>query len=235
MFFADRITKIKSDYKVLEIGPGSHPHHRSDVFLELNYNSEEDKIAQFGHSEELVTNKKIIFYDGTKFPISDNEFDYVICSHVLEHVPDVNLFLSEIFRVSKYGGYFEYPLITYDYLYNFNVHLNFLKFDGKSLFVMKKTATPLDFFKPIHTFFNHTLNNGYSDILTKLPDNFFQGFEWEEPFKVIESNDIKDFLVYQIDKSADNSNQHTVSYTLKLLLFLIKNKIISAFKNKTQK
>lgn len=230
MFFPERITNIKPEYKVLEIGPGAHPFHRSDVFLELEYKTEEDKIAQFGHTEKLNSDKKIVFYDGTKFPFADNEFDYVVCSHVLEHVPDLQEFISEIFRVSKHGGYFEYPLMAYDYLYNFNVHCNFLKYDGKSLFVMKKSSTPLDFFKPIHVFFNHTLSNSYSDLLTKLPNNFFQGFEWEKPFQVKESNNLNDFIVYEMDKNTADSEKRSIAYTFKLLLFLIKNKITSIFK-----
>lgn len=36
--------------------------------------------------------------------IKDNEFDIVICSHVLEHVRDPQIALKEIFRVMKRGG-----------------------------------------------------------------------------------------------------------------------------------
>jgi len=126
MFFPQRITKIKESDKVLEIGPGADPHPRSDVLLELEFESQEDYSRQFGHDRKLETKKKILFYDGKSFPFKDKEFDYVICAHVLEHVEDVESFLSELFRVSK-RGYVEYPLAYYEYLYNFDVHLNFVK------------------------------------------------------------------------------------------------------------
>jgi SAM-dependent methyltransferase len=38
-------------------------------------------------------------------PFTDQEFDVVICNHVLEHVPDDRKALREIFRVLKINGY----------------------------------------------------------------------------------------------------------------------------------
>ena len=43
-----------------------------------------------------------------KLPFKDKEFDYVILSHVLEHVPNLLEFVSEIERISK-AGYIELP------------------------------------------------------------------------------------------------------------------------------
>ncbi len=43
---------------------------------------------------------------GEKLPFPDNTFDRVICSEVLEHVPDPELFLAEIRRVLKPDGIF---------------------------------------------------------------------------------------------------------------------------------
>ena len=43
-----------------------------------------------------------------KLPFSDKEFDYVILSHVLEHVPNLIDFTKEVVRISK-SGYIELP------------------------------------------------------------------------------------------------------------------------------
>jgi len=43
-----------------------------------------------------------------KLPFNDKEFDYVILSHVLEHVPNLLEFASELERISK-AGYIELP------------------------------------------------------------------------------------------------------------------------------
>ncbi len=138
MFFPERILSINEDDRVLEIGPGSKPHPRSDILLELNYKDNEERIAQFGCNQSLTTDKQILFYDGNKFPFKNKEFDYIICSHVLEHVDNVELFISELQRVGK-KGYLEFPTVYYDYIFNFEVHLNFLLWDGSAIKWMRKS------------------------------------------------------------------------------------------------
>lgn len=181
MFFPERITKIESTHRVLEIGPGADPHPRSDVLLELEYDSQEEYASQFGHDRKLVTDKRIVFYDGKKFPFADKEFDYIICAHVLEHVDDVDFFLSEVFRVAN-SGYMEYPLAYYEYLYNFDVHLNYVKFDEGVLKYMKKKDSHLQEFKPAQDFLFQALLKGHSKFIDDLLPFFMEGFEWEAPF-----------------------------------------------------
>ena len=38
------------------------------------------------------------------YPFPDSEFDLIICRHVIEHVPDVMSFVSELHRITKEGG-----------------------------------------------------------------------------------------------------------------------------------
>ena len=45
---------------------------------------------------------------GEKLPFLDKEFDYVILSHVLEHVPNLLEFKNEVIRIAK-AGYIELP------------------------------------------------------------------------------------------------------------------------------
>ena len=189
MFFPERITNIRASDKVLEIGPGAHPHPRSNVLLELQYKDDREREAQFGHDAKLSTARPVVYYDGKNFPFADKEFDYVICSHVLEHIGDVPFFLSEVFRVAG-KGYFEYPLVYYDYLYNFDVHVNFLKFEKGILTYMKKAHAPLAAFQPVQKLFNLSIKKGYVSLVNDLLPYMMEGFEWNEPFNVKETKDL---------------------------------------------
>jgi SAM-dependent methyltransferase len=50
--------------------------------------------------------------DITSIPFQDNSFDVIICSHVLEHVPDDHLAMTELRRVMKPDGWgiFQVPI-----------------------------------------------------------------------------------------------------------------------------
>lgn len=192
MFFPERIRSIKPTDKVLEIGPGSDPHPRSNVLLEKVFADIQEKKEQRGNTPEVNLKMPLVYYEGDKFPFESNEFDYVICSHVLEHVDNLETFLSELFRIAK-RGYIEYPTVFYEYLYNFNVHKNILKFNfnDNTLFFQKKADTPLDYFVSIQSFFQETLSKGYSSFVEDLREVMFEGFEWNSPFllKKLESPD----------------------------------------------
>ena len=38
------------------------------------------------------------------YPFADDEFDEIVCRHVIEHVPDVIAFVGELYRITKPGG-----------------------------------------------------------------------------------------------------------------------------------
>ena len=211
MFFPEKIKNIKPSDRVLEIGPGANPHNRSDVLLEMKYESDAEYEAQLGHSGKLISGKEIKYYDGKKFPFKDLEFDYVICSHVLEHVDNPEAFLSEIFRVAT-KGYFEYPLIYYEYLYNFHVHKNILKFDGEKLWYLKKENLHLEEFRPVQQFFFETLQKGHAKLINDLLPLLMEGFEWNSKFQILRSQNINDVIWenYNIPFSAGNISKKTI-------------------------
>ncbi|MEM6347979.1 MAG: methyltransferase domain-containing protein [Bacteroidota bacterium] len=43
--------------------------------------------------------------DITQMEFPENKFDFILCSHVLEHVPNDTLAMSELYRVLKPGGW----------------------------------------------------------------------------------------------------------------------------------
>lgn len=42
--------------------------------------------------------------DICNLPFKDNTYDFILCNHVLEHIPDDNKAMQEIYRVLKFGG-----------------------------------------------------------------------------------------------------------------------------------
>ena len=198
MFFSDRIKSINLNDKVLEIGPGATPHSRSDVFLELKYETLEERIAQSGHVGILETDKDVVFYYGGEFPFKDNEFDYVICSHVLEHVEDVDDFLKEIQRVAI-KGYLEFPTIYYDYIYNFPEHKLFLLENEGVINWMTKEESGLNKFGSVQQFFYRTCELKYYDTIDDFKEYFFQGFEWFDEINSRHVNEIE-LLTYSMEK-----------------------------------
>lgn len=179
MFFPERIKSIKTTYLVLEVGPGGTPHPRSDILLEKHFSSEKEACGQRGYAPELRTEKIRIVYGGGRLPFKDKTFDYVICSHVLEHVRDIEYFVNEIQRIAP-RGYFEFPTIYYDFIYNFPEHTAFLLYRNHVIHYMLKEESTLNQFLPVQRFFYETLKAGYDSLVRELLPHFFQGFEWFE-------------------------------------------------------
>jgi len=87
--------------KVLEIGSGSNPWFRSDVLCEKFLDDDTERGGP------LVRDRRpLIEADACNMPFEDKSFDFVFCSHIMEHVEDVEGFLKEIQRVGK-AGYLE--------------------------------------------------------------------------------------------------------------------------------
>jgi SAM-dependent methyltransferase len=218
MFFPERIRNIEPTDRVLEIGPGGSPHPRSDVLLEKNFHDQAEAKGQRGHAPELKTDKKIVFYDGGRFPFQDKEFDYVICSHVIEHIEDVDNFIAEIVRVGN-KGYLEYPTIYYEYIYNFPEHKTFVLNKNNVIYWISKEESGLDIFCTVNKFFYESLLKGYSGLVNDLKVYFFQGFEW---YGSIQTKKVKDISLVCYDMSEidiPKKNDNHASFKKRLLDF----------------
>ncbi|MCM8819004.1 MAG: class I SAM-dependent methyltransferase [Candidatus Omnitrophica bacterium] len=80
--------------KILDVGCGFKP------YLKL---FDKNKVEYIGVDFEKDTSDADFIASAEKFPFSDNSFDALIYSEVLEHIKDLNLALSEMKRVSKNG------------------------------------------------------------------------------------------------------------------------------------
>jgi hypothetical protein len=191
VFFPERITSIRPSDRVLEVGPGGTPHPRADVFLERAFDDPTVALGQRGYAPPLKTGKPVMRFDGRRFPFEDGAFDYVICSHVLEHVEDVDSFAGELTRVAP-RGYVEFPTIYYDYAYNFPEHITLVAWRDGVVRWMPKAESGLARFAPVTRFFYEAFKRGHGDIVRDLLPFFFQGFEWSGGLMTRRTTEIAD-------------------------------------------
>ena len=106
---------IRPDDFVLEIGSGHNPKARSDVLCDKFIADDEQRGGT------IVTDRPIVEADGQFLPFADRAFDYVICSHVLEHVEDPAQLIAELERVAC-RGYIETPSEIGERIYGWHYH-----------------------------------------------------------------------------------------------------------------
>jgi len=127
--FIEQKLSLNQNWKILDIGCGYGANKYANVICDVQDLSEYYKGKNF-----VKLNEK-------KLPFLDKEFDFVIASHVLEHVDDIKFFISELERISS-NGYIEVPTILEDNLVfeNKTDHLWHMNFDDNEtkLLISKK-------------------------------------------------------------------------------------------------
>ena len=125
---------INSRDYVLEIGSGHHPRMRSDVLCDKFI---EDDSQRGG---AIATDRPIIQADGENLPFAGNSFDYVICSHVLEHMEDPESLFGELARVAR-RGYIETPSEIAERLFGWPFHKWIINLVDGQLVLRRNVAT----------------------------------------------------------------------------------------------
>ena len=94
--FVNETLSKNPKWKVLDVGCGYRANKYATVISD---------ILDFSN---FYKGKKFIKITEKKLPFEDKEFDFVIASHVIEHVKDFEFFLKELERISS-KGYIELP------------------------------------------------------------------------------------------------------------------------------
>jgi len=136
--YIDNLLQNNSTWNILDIGCGYNASKFAKVICDVQDLSNHYQDKQFIR----LTEKKL--------PFKDKEFDFVVASHVMEHVKDIDFFIKELERVSK-KGYVELPTKLEDNLVfeNKKDHLWHMDFDDvqSKLLISKK----VQYFEPILT------------------------------------------------------------------------------------
>ncbi len=134
----DNLIEQNPNWKILDIGCGYTAHEKANIICDIQ------DLSNF------YKNKKFIKLEDKKLPFKDKEFDFVIASHVIEHVEDVAFFIKELERISI-KGYIELPSTLEDNLVfeNKNDHIWHLEFDDiKNELLIKKR---IQYMEPVIT------------------------------------------------------------------------------------
>jgi len=136
--YIDNLLQNNTTWNILDIGCGYNASKFAKVICDVQDLS--------NHYQD----KKFIRLTEKKLPFKDKEFDFVVASHVMEHVEDVDFFIKELERVSK-KGYIELPTMLEDNLVfeNKKDHLWHMDFDDveNKLLISKK----VQYFEPVIT------------------------------------------------------------------------------------
>ena len=119
---------------MLEVGSGQAPNPRANVLCDLYVGDDTER-----NRNPLILDRPFVVGDVHELPFRDGSFDYVICSHVLEHVEDPERAASELARVAP-RGYVEVPSSLNERMLPFPFHRWVIDADDKGRLVFRGKA-----------------------------------------------------------------------------------------------
>ena len=136
--YIENFLSSKPNWNILDIGCGYSANKYANIICDVQDLS------------KVYKDKKFIRLIDQKLPFKDKEFDFVIASHVMEHVEDVDFFISELQRIAS-KGYIEVPTKLEDNLVfeNKNDHIWQMDFDDvKNRLIINKR---IQYIEPVLT------------------------------------------------------------------------------------
>lgn len=230
--------QINRKYKVLEVGGGHNPHTRSNIVVDKYL---DDNTHRSGNLS-VLKHQKFLHADGEQLPFTDNEFDYVICCHVLEHVPNPAKFIQEQTRVAKMG-YMETPSLIGEYLAPKESHKWVLMEIDEKIVMYEKEKLGFNFPIDIGDVFLHYLPSnslGYKLMLRSHQEIMTLNYQWRQDIDFLVNPEDEYYLKYFTqpwDKEVckrilrQRSMTEEVAQTLKGILAIMKD----VFKHKVLK
>ena len=185
-------------WKILDIGCGYRAHPKASV------------IADIQNFSNYYSERNFVQIKGKELPFKDKEFDFVIASHVIEHVEDFEFFIKELERISS-KGYIELPSRLEDNLVFENKadHIWWFIYDdiNKKLLASKRNQIVEPF-----------ITVSTAKFLEKIfRESLVIELAWEEK------------IDYEIDASIQENNAEKISF-LKILRKYVSKKFRSLYK-----
>ncbi len=185
---------IKENEKVLDIGCGGYPFPLATHLADLYEGETTHRFEKLKRDHRPFT---VCGVEAT--PFSDKEFDFIYCSHILEHVDDPAKACEEMMRIGN-RGYIETPSKISDVMFNFtklpNHHKWHTQLMGNTLiFIEWKETERRDlgtdyFFNQYHS----KWKNPYQELMYNNRDLFVSMLLWEDKFDYIVINKKGDII-----------------------------------------
>ena len=184
--FVNELLKNNRNWKILDIGCGYSANKYSTI------------IADVQDLSNFYENKNFVKIDEKKLPFKDKEFDFIISSHVIEHVEDFEFFIKELERISK-RGYIELPTRFADNLIHENKydHIWWFKYDDINNQIVASKKNQL-----MEPFINVSTGKLFEKIFR---ESFVLELMWEDKIEYeidpkIRNDDVKSISFYKIIK-----------------------------------
>ena len=171
--------KENPDWNVLDLGAGRDGFKVANVFADImDY-------------DEIYPDYRFVQTEASETPFEDKEFDFVVCTHVAEHVVDPIKFCKELARISK-RGYLETPAPFFDNLVFGNSnplphgHVWWVTFDDDKMEMIFKPRIAIleEMIRPEDTTF----------LVTFFEDSMVTRLYWEDSIEV----SVKDPVFYYV-------------------------------------
>ena len=174
---------------VLDVGSGGWPFRRADHLADKYLGGTSHRV------EEIVQDHRPMYeVDLEALCFADKSYDFVFCSHVLEHLDHPGRAIRELARVGR-RGYIEVPTRLSDILFNFTRLQNHhrwhgLVLDGTLLFVewsdRERREIGNHFFNALHSAYA----NQFQEFFDENRDLLFCSLQWSGhiPFLLIDKH-----------------------------------------------
>ena len=167
--------KIGAGDLVLDVGSGHNPNPRSDILCDRYI---EDDTERGG---SIRVDRPLIVADAHNLPFKDHAFDYVIASHIIEHMDDPERFCSELQRVAR-RGFIASPTELAEHMFYWSFHKWYVNKVGNKLVLHPKVDVPNIFGDLFHYLYEH--NPWYARFHRSLPDMFWMEYEWDRKIDI---------------------------------------------------
>lgn len=172
---------------VLDIGSGGWPFQRADHLADKYPDATTHRV------EHLKRDQRPFFQvDLESLPFRDKAYDFVFCSHVLEHLESPGLAIRELTRIA-HRGYIEVPTRLSDIMFNFTRIHDHHRWHGlmvgQTLLLIEwcqneRYDVGNDYFDELHSPFSSKFQ-GFFERNRRL---FFASYQWEEKIDFVVIN-----------------------------------------------